>query len=157
LATHRLVGGDPANDPGTVIHLDANVLIDARDPSSWFHTWAKETIARHVAGDGAGVDAIALAEILGHVTDRAVVVAQLQGWGVELLSVPPAAAGPAASAFASYLARLKLAGITRDKRTPLPDFLIGAHAQVTGRRLATRDVDRFRTYFPAVELICPAW
>lgn len=138
-----------------MIHLDANVLIDARDPSSAFHAWAKETIAQHVAGDGAGVDAIALAEVLGHVTHRSVVVEQLQGWGIELLPVPPAAAEPAAVAFASYLARLKLEGITRDKRTPLPDFLIGAHAQVAGRPLATRDVDRFRTYFPAVTLICP--
>lgn len=139
-----------------MIHLDANVLIDARDPASSFHTWAKETIARHVAGEGAGVDTIALAEVLGHVTDRPVVVQQVRGWGVELLFVPPAAAEPAAAAFASYLARLKLEGITRDKRTPLPDFLIGAHAQVTGRRLATRDVERFKTYFPTVELVRPA-
>lgn len=138
-----------------MIHLDANVLIDARDPASPFHLWAKNTIARHVSEGGAAVDAIALAEVLGHVNDRAMAVQQIESWGVELLPVPPAAAAPAAAAFATYLGRLKLEGVSREKRTPLPDFFIGAHAQVVGCRLATRDVDRYRTYFPAVELECP--
>jgi hypothetical protein len=39
---------------------------------------------------------------------------------------------------------------------PLPDFFIGAHAELMGWKLATRDVERYRIYFPAVELIDPA-
>ena len=38
---------------------------------------------------------------------------------------------------------------------PLPDFLIGAHAELMGWELATRDVEHFRIYFPAVEVIEP--
>jgi predicted nucleic acid-binding protein len=42
-----------------------------------------------------------------------------------------------------------------DKRSPMPDFYIGAHAAITGYRLLTRDVRRYRTYFPTIDIIAP--
>jgi len=42
-----------------------------------------------------------------------------------------------------------------NRRSPLPDFYIGAHAAVTGMALLTRDGARYRTYFPTVEIIGP--
>lgn len=41
------------------------------------------------------------------------------------------------------------------RRSPLPDFYIGAHAVIAELSLLTRDVKRYRTYFPNVQLISP--
>ncbi|MHB8743389.1 MAG: type II toxin-antitoxin system VapC family toxin [Sulfuricaulis sp.] len=41
------------------------------------------------------------------------------------------------------------------RRSPLPDFYIGAHAAISGIALLTRDLKRYRTYFPKLALISP--
>ncbi len=41
------------------------------------------------------------------------------------------------------------------RRSPLPDFYIGAHAAVRGMTLLTRDATRYRTYFPRLKIIAP--
>ena len=41
------------------------------------------------------------------------------------------------------------------RTSPLPDFYIGAHAAIEGMALLTRDVRRYRAYYPKLELICP--
>jgi hypothetical protein len=42
------------------------------------------------------------------------------------------------------------------RRSPLPDFYIGAHAAIQGIALLTRDMNRYKTYFPKLVLISPA-
>jgi predicted nucleic acid-binding protein len=41
------------------------------------------------------------------------------------------------------------------RSSPLPDFFIGAQAAVLNIALITRDVSRYRFYFPTVNLITP--
>lgn len=41
------------------------------------------------------------------------------------------------------------------KNNVLPDFFIGAHAAVEQYGLVTRDMTRFSTYFPTLDLITP--
>ena len=63
--------------------------------------------------------------------------------------LPWEAAFLAAKCFEKYRRR----GGTR--RSPLPDFFVGAHAAVAGMALFTRDPRRYRAYFPRLTLIAP--
>ena len=64
-------------------------------------------------------------------------------------ALPWEAAFLAAKAFERY----RRAGGAR--RSPLPDFFIGAHAAVAGLTLLTRDPRRYRRYFPKLRIISP--
>ena len=70
--------------------------------------------------------------------------------------LPVSAAIPAARAFTVYMDRLRNEGKERINKVPLPDFLIGAHAESEGLTLVMmRDPDRVWTYFPKVQLVVP--
>jgi predicted nucleic acid-binding protein len=140
-----------------MILFDSSVVIDARDSDSPFHDWAKRQIAEAVqqGGEGGAVNTIVICEASVRAENRDAVPALLEGLGLTLVPLPISAAIPAAKAFAVYLDRLKKEGKKPQNRTPLPDFLIGAHAKAEGIKLVTRDPDRVRTYFPDVQLITP--
>jgi len=138
-----------------LILFDSSVVIDARDPDSPFHAWAKHQIAVAVqeGGEGGAVKTIVISEASVRAKNRDAVPALLESLGLKLVPLPISAALPAAKAFAAYLDRLKKQGRMPENRVPLPDFLIGAHAKADGMKLVTRDSDRVKTYFPDVQLI----
>ena len=73
----------------------------------------------------------------------------LERIGISRVPIPAEALFLAGKVFADYRR-------TRGTKTGvLPDFFIGAHAVVSGLPLLTRDVRRYRTYFPTIELIAP--
>jgi predicted nucleic acid-binding protein len=41
------------------------------------------------------------------------------------------------------------------RRSPMPDFYIGAHAALAGLTLLTRDAKRYRSYFPTLRIVAP--
>lgn len=63
--------------------------------------------------------------------------------------LPWEAAFLAGKAFVAYRRR------GGSRRSPLPDFFIGAHAAVRGYDLLTRDAGGIRSYFPGVGIIEP--
>jgi hypothetical protein len=138
-----------------MILLDTNVLIYASDPRSKLCRWARKTIAAGVAGEGAAVDAVSVAEIC--VGDGApdTVADRIRSWGVAVLDVPAAASPACARAYSAYCRRREQESGKRAPIVPLPDFFIGAHAEILGCTLATADEGRFRTYFPRVPLETP--
>ena len=62
---------------------------------------------------------------------------------------------PYEAAFLAGKCFIKYRRLGGTRRSPLPDFYIGAHAAISGLRLLTCDAARFRTYFPTLELISP--
>jgi predicted nucleic acid-binding protein len=68
---------------------------------------------------------------------------------LELREIPRPALFLAARAYAQYRRR------SGSKGQVLPDFFIGAHAAVEGWPLLTRDANRFKTYFPTLDVIAP--
>jgi len=62
---------------------------------------------------------------------------------------------PYVAGFAAGKAFLRYRRGGGGKRSPMPDFYIGAHAAVAGYRLLTRDARRYRTYFPTTDIIAP--
>ncbi len=135
--------------------LDSNVLIYASLPGSAHHAWAQQLVARAVSSDGAAVNAVCLAEICVGEDEPWTVPDRIRGWGVAVLDVPAAAADVCAAAYRRYRERRQRHSGKDSPRMPLPDFFIGAHAQVMGWPLATADTGRIRTYFPSVRLVVP--
>ncbi len=66
-------------------------------------------------------------------------------------ALPWDAAYFAGQAFKAYRTRMG------EKRSPLPDFYVGAHATIRGYRLLTRDDARYRTYFPRLNVVSPSY
>jgi hypothetical protein len=134
--------------PGTGVLVDSDVLLDlfTDDP-----VWAPWSEARLAAAFDAGqvvINPIVYAEISIAFARIETLEATLpEQLGRE--DLPWEAAFLAGKCFVDYRRR----GGTR--RSPLPDFYIGAHAATTGRALLTRDANRYRTLLPTLTLISP--
>lgn len=133
---------------GTLV--DSSVLLDllTRDPE-WCD-WSTRQLERAVRESSVAVNPIVLAEVSVGFESLEEVEEALPAEIFRRLPLPWEGAFLAGKRFLEYRRR----GGAR--RSPLPDFYIGAHAQVGGLDLLTRDVRRFRTYFPDVSLISPA-
>jgi hypothetical protein len=108
-----------------------------------------------VSGEGAAINAATLAELCVGDEDPGSVADRVRSWGVELLDIPTGIADRCATAFRLYLERRSTQTDREAPATPLPDFFIGAHAEVMFWELATADEGRFKSHFPSVQLRTP--
>ena len=133
-----------------MILVDTNVLIDVAVDDPVWGDWSGVQLANARDSDRLALNAIVYAELSVHFDTVEALEAVLTPFRFERLHLPWEAAFLAAKAFKRY--RHSGGG----KTAPLPDFLIGAHAAVSGLPLLTRDPRRHRRYFPKVRLISPA-
>ena len=133
----------------TDVLVDSNVLLDVATGDGRWGEWSTATLERLADTSILVINPIVYAEVsIGFSTIEAVEEA-LPAELYRRERLPYEAAFLAGKCFLRY----RRAGGT--KRSPLPDFFIGAHAAVSGYRLLTRDPGRYRTYFPRLPLISP--
>ena len=129
--------------------VDANVLLDLVTPESTWVAWSEQALREAREEGGVAMNAIVYAEVSVRYPTMEECDRSFPESQIERLAIPWTAAFLAGKAFVDY----RRAGGSRT--SPLPDFLVGAHAAAAGMRLLTRDVARYRTYFPQLELIAP--
>ena len=130
------------------IMVDSNVILDMVNQDPQWLDWSRSALEQHLDG-GLLVNAVIYSELCSSANTAADVDALLEAMELALADIPREALFLASKAHLSY----RRQGGT--KASPLPDFFIGAHAQVLGIPILTRDQGRYRTYFPHVALICP--
>ena len=129
--------------------VDTNVLLDVfgRD-TNWWH-WSMTGLERAARRGPLLINDIIYAETSIRFPDPTEFDAVLEEMGVTVAPFARLVPFVAGKAFANY----RNSGGSRDR--VLPDFFIGAHAEVERLPLLTRDARRYRTYFPSVTLIAP--
>jgi len=135
----------------TVILVDTHVLLDVVEDDPTWADWSQRQLDAASLRGPIRINPVIYAELsmaFARIEQLERVVAD---GGLEVEEIPREALFLAGKVFLRYRQRSR----SRVKRNVLPDFFIGAHAAVRGWPILTRDVGRYRTYFPTVELIAP--
>ena len=131
------------------ILVDSNIILDVfLDDPSWAE-WSESKLLKYSSITKLFINPIVYSEVsIGFKRIEELELA-LSRTGFQMLEIPKEALFLAGKAFLRYR---KNRGT---KRSPLPDFYIGAQAAILKMDLITRDTSRYRTYFPTVQLISP--
>ena len=142
------MASDPtAIRPATLV--DSCVLLDVITGDEQWADWSAQEIAAAMDAGRVVINPLIYAEVsVGYQTVEEL-EELLPAADYEREPLPYLAGFAAGKAFVRY----RRGG--GEKRSPMPDFYIGAHAAITGYRLLTRDVRRYRTYFPTLDIIAP--
>ena len=129
--------------------VDSSVLIDVllRD-EKWFE-WSSAALAAAGNEDELVINPVIYAEVSVRYKSTEDLDRVLPPRLYRRDELPYPAAFLAGRAFVKYRRQ------NGSRTSPMPDFYVGAHAEVSNFRVLTRDPRRIRRYFPSVELISP--
>ena len=129
--------------------VDSNVILDIfLDDPNWAD-WSESTLANYSTYATLYINPIVYTEVSVGFEKIEELESALHKGGFQMLEIPKEALFLAGKAYLKYRADKGI------KRSSLPNFYIGAQAAVLDLDLITRDVTRYRTYFPTIKLICP--
>jgi len=129
--------------------VDSNVLLDVMTEDPEWSAWSGEALAECAEHATLAINPLVYAEVSIRFQRIEELEEALPADTFLRLPLPWEAAFLAGKCFVRYR-RSRGA-----RRSPLPDFYIGAHAATAGLVLLTRDATRYRTYFPSLEILAP--
>jgi predicted nucleic acid-binding protein len=132
---------------GTLV--DSNVILDVLTDDADWGDWSAAMLADAARTGTLAINPIVYAEVSACFERIEDLDEALPEAYYRRLPLPFEAAFLTGQCFLKYRRR----GGTR--RSPLPDFYIGAHAALAGLTLLTRDGKRYRDYFPRLRIIAP--
>jgi len=131
------------------IFVDSNVILDLFEDDRTWTEWSESMLNRYSMTHTLYINPIIYTEVSIGFERIEELERAMTGCGFQLIQIPKEALFLAGKIYVRYK---KQKGM---KLSPLPDFFIGAHAAVLGLDLITRDVSRYKTYFPTVNVIAP--
>lgn len=129
--------------------VDTNVILDVVENDPEWAAWSQSQLDAASLKFSLVINPVIYAELSIAYRRIEELEAMIKSSKLRLESIPREALFLAGRVFLKYRQR------RGSKSGVLPDFFIGAHAAVAGIPLLTRDVRRYRTYFPSLELIAP--
>ncbi len=129
--------------------VDTNVILDVVTEDPAWLDWSAAALARQADSGKLFVNPIIYAELAARFDRIEDLEEALPLDYFERQPLPWEAAFLAGRSFVQYRRR------GGQRRSPLPDFYIGAHAVICGLTLLTRDARRYRTYFPKLRIVAP--
>ena len=129
--------------------VDSNVLLDLFTEDSEWEDWSGSMLSELSRSSHLVINPIIYSEVSAHFDSVEDLDDALPPTWIRRDPLPWESAFLAGRCFLKY----RRQGGTR--RSPLPDFYIGAHASVAGLTLLTREARRYSTYFPKLKLIAP--
>jgi predicted nucleic acid-binding protein len=127
--------------------VDTSVLIPLFDGNSPHHGWCQQQIES--ADPPLVISDVVYTEVSVGMATKAETDTAIAQFGFVRAAYSDDVLFRAGRAFLAYKAN------QGPKDSLLPDFFVGAHAEVSGETLLTRDPGKVRTYFPTVPLITP--
>lgn len=132
-----------------VVLVDSNVILDVLTEDARWLAWSAEALAQAAERDVLVINPIIYAEVSVRFERIEELEDALPATLFRREALPWEAGFLAGKCFLAYRRR------GGPRRSPLPDFYVGAHAAVRAMSLLTRDAGRYQTYFPTLPLIAP--
>jgi predicted nucleic acid-binding protein len=129
--------------------VDTNILVDVLEDDPVWADWSVGQLRAQSKIHPLLINPIIYAELSLTFSRVEALDQTIDSMGLALKELPRPALFLAGKAFALYRRK------GGKKSNVLADFFVGAHAAVLGCPLLTRDAQRYRSYFPSVELITP--